>query len=76
MADQQVARRAELDPFEDCLFALGRVFLSEEAVVRASRHDLWLFELSLASEPTWSIVRDFERCGWHIRLKLPKEIAA
>jgi hypothetical protein len=74
VAGQQVKPKgAELDPFEEVLFAIGRAFLTEEAVVRASRHDLWLFKLSLAVEPV-TIWHDMPRCGWHIRLRLPKEL--
>lgn len=70
-------KAAELDPFEDVLFTIGRVFLTEEAVVRASQHDLWLFKLSLAATLTdWSIERDFAWCGWHIRLRFPKALTA
>jgi hypothetical protein len=66
-------RVAELDPFEEVLFTIGRVFLTEEAVCRASRHDLWLFYLSLASEPV-TVWHDFVWCGWQVRLPFKKAL--
>jgi hypothetical protein len=59
----------DLEPYEIELEETGDTFVPDEALVKASAHEVWLFYLYVAGCDAAQVARDLPRCGLHIRVQ-------